>query len=130
MWGSPRSPHMPWQEASIVSKRMELVALASVEGANVAELCRRFGVSRPTAYKWIERAESGSVVAFDDRSRRPHSSPERTGAAMEERVVAVRRSHPAWGGRKIRAVLLGRGTEGVPSASTVTAILRRHGLID
>jgi transposase InsO family protein len=45
----------------------------------------------------------------------------------ESLVLRLRDEHPAWGGRKLRAVLLQRGTTEVPSASTITEILRRHG---
>jgi transposase InsO family protein len=46
---------------------------------------------------------------------------------MEERVLALREDHSAWGGRKIRSCLLKEGVEEVPSASTITEILRRKG---
>jgi transposase InsO family protein len=116
---------------SIVQSRREFVRLASQEGANVAELCRRFEISRTTGYKWLDRAHSEEAApSFEDRSRRPHCSPTRTSDAMEAAVVRVRRRHPAWGGRKIRAVLIRRGLDSVPAASTITGILARHDLID
>lgn len=120
---------MGWQEVSIVRSRREFVRLASQEGANVAELCRRFEVSRTTGYKWLDRARWQAEPSFEDRSRRPHSSPARTSAAMEAAVVKVRGKHPTWGGRKIRAVLMRRGLVGIPAVSTITGILARHGLI-
>jgi len=46
---------MPWQEVSTVSLRQEFVMLATAEGANVRALCRRYGVSRKTGYKWLGR---------------------------------------------------------------------------
>ena len=46
---------MPWKDVSLMSLRLEFVNLAAVEGANVRELCRRYGVSPKTAYKWIAR---------------------------------------------------------------------------
>jgi transposase InsO family protein len=121
---------MGWQEVSIVQSRREFVRLASQEGANVAELCRRFEISRMTGYKWLDRARSEAEPSFEDRSRRPHCSPTRTSDAMEAAVVKLRRQHPTWGGRKIRAVLMRRGLDGVPAASTITGILARHDLID
>ena len=121
---------MPWQECSSMSQRRELVALCKADGANVAELCRRFGVSRKTGYKWLGRAGKGDDPKLLDRSRRPRRSPKRSSDSVESAVLGVRAQHPVWGGRKIRAVLLKRGLESVPSASTITAVLRRHGLID
>ena len=100
---------MPWKECSAVSCREEFVGLAKSELANVSELCVRFGISRKTGYKWLGRYKAAGVPGLLDRSRRPQSSPWRTGQTMEGRVLAIRVEHPAWGGRKIRRVLLNDG---------------------
>jgi transposase InsO family protein len=113
-----------------MSLRQELVLLASGENANVSQLCRRFGVSRKTLYKWRSRGREGGIEALADRSRRPHSCPGRTSEDWEQRVLEVRQAHPAWGGRKIRAVLGRDHATGVPSPSTITRILQRHDRID
>lgn len=124
---------MPWKE-SPMQQRAELIVLAGVEGANLSAVCERLGISRKTAYKWLARARAGE--GLEDRSRRPHASPGRTPGPVEEAVLRAREEHPAWGGRKLRRLLLrdgggvgGVGGVGAPSASTVTAILHRHGLI-
>jgi transposase InsO family protein len=121
---------MPWQEALTLSLRREFVELAARDGANVRELCRRLGISPPTGYKWLERYELSGTAGLTDQSRRPHRSPGQTPNELEEAVLAERVRHPAWGGRKLRARLLARGFPHVPSASTITAILQRHGRID
>jgi transposase InsO family protein len=122
---------MPWKECSAMSMRLEFVELAMAAGANVSLLCERFRVSRKTGYKWIARYRSGGAAALSDRSRRPRTSPARATDAAEAAVVALRAKHPAWGGRKLAARLraTGAGTA-VPAPSTVTAVLRRHGLLD
>lgn len=117
---------MPWQEASAVSLRLEFVSLASKEEANVRELCRRFGISPTTGYKWLERFVARDPDSLRDRSRRPKTSPGRSADELEARVLAIRDENPVWGGRKIRALLFREGRH-APSASTITAILRRHG---
>lgn len=117
---------MPWTECSSMSQRQELVKLARVVGANVAQLCRRFGVSRKTGHKWIRIAREQGDEHLADRSRRPRRSPRRSTDRVEAAVLAVRGAHPVWGGRKIRGVLQRRGIQPLPAASTVTAILRRH----
>ena len=117
---------MPWKKVSIMDQRDEFVHLAMQEGANRSELCRRFGVHRDTGYKWLGRWTSGEELV--DRSRRPHSSPARTEGRIEERILAVRDAHPAWGARKI-ACCLERDGLACPAPSTVHAILRRHGRI-
>jgi transposase InsO family protein len=118
---------MPWKEASAMSLRLEFVLLALRNGVNLRSLCRRFGVSAPTAYKWIERYREGGVGALADRSRRPQRSPFQTSTTMEQAIVEMR-SHQGWGGRKIHRRLKNLGHQNVPAPSTITEICRRNGL--
>ena len=112
-----------------MSQREEFCRLALRPEANVSELCRRFGVSRTTGYKWLERYREQGVEGLADRSRRPYGSSGRTPAELEAEVLGVRRDHPVWGGRKIRRVLERKGLVS-PAASTITEIVRRHGMLD
>jgi transposase InsO family protein len=121
---------MPWKVSSAVSQRHEFVLLASQPEANIRHLCRQFGISPTTAYKWRERFLSDGAPALHEQSRRPHHSPLKTPLALERTVLELRQQHPAWGGRKLRARLLSLGHQSVPSPSTITAILHRHQLID
>ena len=121
---------MPWKECSVVSSRREFVMAATQEGANISRLCRRFGISRDVGYKWIGRYKAEGMSGLLDRSRRPRHSPSRTGEAVERTVISLRKKHPAWGGRKLRRRLQDLGHKSVPSASTITEILRRHGMLD
>lgn len=121
---------MPWKEATPMSLRSEFIHLAELEGANISELCRRFEISRKTGYKWLKRYREEGESGLADRSRRPHHSPRRSPAGVEKVVLEARQEHPAWGGRKIRAHLQRRGHSQLPSASTITEILRRNDQID
>ncbi len=121
---------MPWKEVSIMSQRLEFVTLATAQDSNIRHLCRCFGISSATAYKWLKRFHVNSANGLEDRSRRPHHSPSRTPAEMEDVVTNLRCKHPAWGGRKLAARLLELGHTGVPRPSTITAILQRHQLLD
>ena len=113
-----------------MSLRAEFVMLAGQEGANVRALCRGYGISAQTGYKWLARAALDPEERFADRSRRPRSSPRRTPAEVEAKVVALRCAHPRWGGRKLARRLRDLGAPRVPAPSTITAILRRHGRLD
>ena len=113
---------MPWRTQTVKEQRIELVTLARKPGANISELARRFGVSRKTIYKWLNRDD------MDDRSCRPKNSPKRTPQAQEARILAARDDHPAWGARKI-AHVLSRDSGIVLASSTVNSILRRNGRI-
>ena len=110
-----------------MEQRREFVRLALQEGANRRELCRRFGIHPDTGYRWLARWTAGERE-LRDRSRRPRTSPARSSAGLEARVLAVRDAHPAWGARKIARCLQRDGVE-APAHSTVHAILRRHGRI-
>jgi transposase InsO family protein len=121
---------MPFQERSIVSHREEFCRLALLPGSNIRALCRLWLISSATAYKWLRRFTAEGTLGLHDRSRRPLGSPHCTSPAMEAQVLAVRRDHPAWGGRKIGRVLESAAGERPPSASTITQIIRRHGLLD
>ncbi len=109
---------MPWKVRSAVTERREFVVLAGAEGANMRELCRRFGVSPVIAYKWLDRYRRHGEDGLVDRSRKPKTSPGRTPAAVEDAVIELRDTHPAWGGRKLRRRLQDLGFQGVPAAST------------
>ena len=118
---------MPFTGVSAMDRKQEFVRLSLVEGANKGELCRRFGVSRTLAYRLLGRYQAEGEAGLEERSRRPLTSPERTPEGMEAAVLAVRAEHPAWGGRKIAAVLKRQGLAS-PAPSTITQILRRHGV--
>jgi len=118
---------MPWV-GSVTDQRRGFVSLLE-QGVPLAEACRRFGISRPTGHKWKSRFQEQGGEGLIDQSRRPASSPARTGPHMETLVCEVRHDHPVWGGRKIRAFLLRQGRLRVPAASTITQILRRNGLL-
>jgi putative transposase len=111
---------MPWREVSVMEQRAEFVRLALLEGANRRELCRRFGISPDTGYKWLRRWAAGET-ALGDHSRRPRRSPNQTGQVLETKVLELRDAHPAWGARKLAARLKREN-----AASTVHAILHRN----
>ena len=118
---------MPWEYKTVRAQREEFV-LAAQQGGNFSALCREFGISRKTGYKWMRRAQNGED--FDDRSRKPKQVSARTPEAIESKLLAVRTEHPSWGARKIKIVLEKAGEQGIPSARTVNAVLHRHGCID
>lgn len=118
---------MPFTGVSAMDLKLEFVRLALAQGANRRELCRRFGISASLGYRLLSRYAAQGDAGLAEQSRRPHDCPRTTPARVEEAVMAVRAEHPAWGGRKIAAVLRRQGLA-APSPSTVTQILRRHGV--
>ena len=112
-------------------ERAKLVALHSDGLYSVAELADRAGVSRKTAYKWIGRYRDGGLDALVDQPCIRHTQHAKTDRDVEALVVEARRKHPTWGPRKL-VPWIGRRHPSValPAASTVGAILKRHGLIE
>ena len=122
---------MPWGEFSVMELREEFVRLALAPGANVSELCRRFGIERSNGHKWLARYAAEGLAGLADRSRRPRRSPSKTAAATEAEILRIRaQSNNAWGGRKIAWTLARTGWPVVPAASTISDVLRRHGKLD
>jgi transposase-like protein len=78
-----------------MSQRLEFVKLALKENANRRALCREFGITARTGYKWIKRYQEQGEVGLYDRSRRPKRSPQKSNSIVEEAVLKVRRAHPA-----------------------------------
>lgn len=120
---------MGWKESDEMSERLEFVRLAEVEGVNLAALCRSFGVSRKTGYKWLKRWRLEGKGGLENQSRQPHHSPLQTNAEVEQLVVELRKKHPLWGGRTLRRILQNQRHAEIPSPSSITRILHRHGLI-
>lgn len=120
---------MPWKEITPMTERREFVSLAQQERVNISELCRRYRISRKTAYKWKARAAGQEPGWEKNMSRKPHSSPNRISEDMEALILVVRDAHSDWGGRKILTCLERTGLDDLPCASTITAALRRNGRI-
>lgn len=110
--------------------REEFVKLAMQDGANRRELCRRFGIAAKTGYKWLARYTAEGSSGLEDRSRRPRRSPLRTAQEIEQRVIGLRREvRGCWGARKLARRLVLQGGPAL-APSTITGILRRHGLLN
>lgn len=120
---------MSWKQRTPMLERTEFIKLANQEASNISQLCDSYGISRKTGYKWLRRLREAGLAGLEDQSRRPLHSPNQTSHEMEEQVLAVRAQYPTWGGRKIRRLLQDGGLLEVPSASTITAILRRNEMI-
>jgi transposase InsO family protein len=121
---------MGWKVTNLMEARKTFIEQAEAEQQSFSELCRAFGISRKTGYKWLKRYRVAGEAGLVERTSRPHHSPRRTSADQEAVIVAVRERHPVWGGRKIQAYLKRQGVADVPAPSTITDILHRHALID
>jgi len=121
---------MPWRETLLMDQRVQFIADYQRDLFDVADLARRYGISRKTAYKWIDRYEAGGPAGLVDRSRRPVRSPHATPERVVAALLDVRRRHPSWGAKKLLKVVSTREpTWTLPARSTVCDLLDRAGLI-
>ena len=96
---------MPWRHVEAKSQRLQFVRDARRRLMTFTELCARYGISRVTGYKWLERAERSGLDFLQELSRRPHSCPHATPVELQARLLDARRHHPTWGPRKLLALV-------------------------
>jgi len=121
---------MPWHERNALDQRNEFIREWLERERPVAELSRIYGVSRKTAYKWLERFRQSGRAGLADRSRAPHHSPQAIDEETAAAIVAARQKHPTWGARKIlQSLKRQQPEEAWPAASSIGELLKHEGLI-
>ncbi|HTQ42511.1 MAG TPA: IS481 family transposase [Polyangiaceae bacterium] len=110
-----------------MSLKIEFVERATAKGANIAQLCREYGISRQTGHKWIERFRRQGYDGLEERSRRPHAAPLATAEDVVVEIVRAREAHPSWGPIKLRSLLAAKLGEATPSPRTIARVLDRFG---
>jgi len=124
---------MPWRQVDPMTERLRFIRDARQRVATFTDLCRLYGITRTTGYKWLHRAEQSGLDYLQELSRRPHSCPHATPPELTARFLEARRHHPSWGPRKLLKLLRRSarrwGQEPRwPARSTVAELLRRNGL--
>ena len=97
----------------------------------MAELCREFGVSRKTGYKWLQRFLDGGVPNLVDQATVPRRVPHAVASNVAQAIVAARKRYPSWGPKKLETYLQREQPElHLPARSTIAQVLKRNGLIE
>ena len=121
---------MPWKGVTVSEERRRFLEDYRLRYYTVSELAERFGVSRRTAHKWIDRFEQSGESGFHELSRRPHCCPGQTDTSIVEELVELRKAHPRWGPGKLLDLMGRRHPQAeLPSVSTGARILAREGLV-
>ena len=118
---------MPWKEKRKETMREEFVKRVLACEKSKSALCREYGISRPTADKWLARYLCGESLS--DMCRAPHSTPNRIPPEKELEIVQYRKKYPALGAVKIKRIMENDGLSGLPCARTVNNVFKRNGLI-
>ena len=120
---------MPWKQVEPMEERIRMVMEVQRREWPLAELCRRFGISRKTAYKWLARYAAEGLPGLRERSRRPQHCPRAVALCWCRRIAELRLRHSHWGPKKLLVLLRERyPASSLPAVSTIGAILRRQGL--
>jgi putative transposase len=118
-----------WKESSVMSERIKMIQEYESGEFAISELAEQYGVSRKTIYKWIDRFEASGLEGLKDQSRAPRTHPNAVSANIQRQLLRLKADKPLWGAPKLRHKLLERlGPEDCPAESTISEILRRHGL--
>jgi len=121
---------MVWRETGIMDERLRFVVDCLAGEETMSALCAAYGISRKSGYKWLGRYRKFGPEGLHDLPRAPLNHGRATASDLVERIVAAKETHPLWGPKKIVARLKRSAPElRWPSASTVGAILARHGLV-
>jgi transposase InsO family protein len=120
---------MALRVVNVVELRLQVLAEPDLTGDNVSEVCRRRGLSRDTYYTYKRRYETHGAEGLEPWSRRPHSSPRQIPPQLEDVICRMRKDHPRWGARRIRAELERAGWTRIPAVSTIHQALRRNHLV-
>jgi transposase len=96
------------------------------ETGSAQEVCKRFGISRKTFYKWLKRfrESSGSSTSLGDRSRRPHHFPRAT-PPEEVELLKQAKAQTGFGQRRLRVYMAQKYNINL-SERTIWKILKRE----
>ena len=120
---------MPWKECNHMDERLRFVARL-LDGEKMAVMCREFGISPKTGYKIFNRYKDFGLRGLEDQARSPHRHPNKLPFQVETAILRIKREHLSWGAPKIREKLIkAYPVIKPPAASTIHAVLDRHGLV-
>ena len=121
---------MPWKETTTMEQKIEFICEWNSQKYSISELCRVFEISRPTAYKLINKYEKFGLEGLLDDSKAPIHHPNQTDPKVVDKVLKLKERHKTWGAKKLRVLLFNDFTENqIPSVVTVHNILKKNGLV-
>src|SRR5258706_14216474 len=90
---------MSWKETCPMTERMHFVSDLLKDERSMTELCRMYGISRPTGYKWRDGFDSGRVAALAGGAHWPPHQPYPRAEVQGQRLLPVARQPPTQGPR-------------------------------
>ena len=119
---------MPWKETSAVQERHKFALKAFRSNESFTELCRKFGISTKTGYKWLKRFEEKGIAGLEDLPSIAKNIRNKTDIEIQNRLLRLKRKHMSWGARKIQTIYKRKyPNEYVPNRSTIEELFKREG---
>ena len=113
-----------------MDQKVKLISDWLDDNYNITELSNKYGVSRKTVYKWINRYNEKGISGLEDESRASDTHLNITESDLVERIVEYKLQHKTWGPKKIVNCLKRKYPEEIwPSASTAGDWLKKKGLV-
>lgn len=121
---------MPWKETDAMSEKQEFIKAVMKKDASFKEVCRKYGISEKTGYKWWNRFQEKGIAGLSEETRAPKRHPNMLDSDTTAELLGIRFNHPTWGAKKLQ-VLYERNHPGErkPSISSITRILNKAGQI-
>jgi putative transposase len=108
---------------------MRFIVACRESDETLTGLCRQYGISRKSGYKWLERYDKLGVDGLEDQPTTPRHHPWTTPDDVVDAIIATRKAHSTWGPKKLRAWLVARDPRKWPSPSVIGGLLKKHGLV-
>src|SRR3989338_336741 len=122
---------MPWKIINTMDQKIQLIADWQSQHFSLTDLSQKYGISRPTVYKLIERYGQFGIEGLKEQSRAPKNCPHRPPKKILNLIIQEKLKNRKRGPRKIRAQLKRRYPElDLPAISTVSYWLKKEGLVE
>ena len=122
---------MPWKEVNAMDQKIEFVLKSFQKDTNFTLLCQEYGISTKTGYKWKERFFQDGMEGLNDKSTRPHNSPNQLSEETICELIRIKKLKMSWGAKKILAIYIrNHPNETIPSRATVERILKKAGFVE
>lgn len=92
---------MAWEAYKVEEQRLQVVLAYIQDEASMTALCKQYGISRKTGYKWVERYQEHGKQGLKDLSRAPHNPNSCYESEIIERAIDLKQKKPKWGPKKI-----------------------------
>lgn len=121
---------MSWKEINVMDQRIEFVNRSMTDRTPFSELCKEYGISRKTGYKWVQRFKDGGYPNLGDESRKPNNHADALSEDEIIHIIELKAIHPNWGARKIQELMKrSKKTARIPSESSIKRVMDKAGLV-